>query len=146
MKLIFLILLVGALSTVQSFGFSVLGVKPDLALSALIAVSFFVENIWQGFLIIALSALILKFSPGFENGIFVLSLIGCGATLVKKYHPWRYFFGNLILIVLTTSIFYLVLVPNLIFSALFFHELVFNLIAGAIIFAFLSFLWQNKIT
>lgn len=146
MRLIFLILLVGALSLVQSFGFSVFNVKPNLALSALIAVSFFVENIWQGFLLIALSALILKFSPGFEKGIFVLSLIGCGAVLVKRYHPWRYFFGNLILIVLATCVFYLVLAPNLINSILFLQELIFNVLAGVIIFAFLSFLWQNKIT
>lgn len=146
MKLFIFICLTGLLSFAQAFGFSVFGVKPNLALSALIAISFFVENIWQGFLLAALAGLILKFSPGFDSGILILFLIGAAAMFVRKYHPWHYFFGNLISIALATFVFYVILAENLIGSVVFLKELAFNLIAGMVIFAFLSILWQNKIT
>jgi hypothetical protein len=139
MKLFFLILIIGLAAFLQSFGFSILGVKPDLALAAVITASFFIENILQGFLLVALAALILKFSPGFEPEIAVLSLIGVVAVIVKKYLPWHYFFGNLILIAGGTLVFYAFLAPNLIISFIFLEELVLNLAAGSIIFAFLSF-------
>jgi len=136
--------LVIVLSGLQVFGFSVFGIKPNLALAVIITASFFVENIWQGFLLVALAGLILKFAPGFENEILTLSLIGAGAILIRKYLPWHYFFSNLILIGLGTLIFYVILASNLITSIIFFEELAFNIIVGIIIFAFLSSLWDNK--
>jgi len=138
------ILLVGALSFLQAFGFSVFGVKPNLALAVLIAISFFIANLWEGFLLVLLAALILKFAPGFEKGILTFSLIAAAGLIVKKYLPWRYFLSNLILIGIGTFIFYLFLNPNLIISVIFLKEIVLNLVAGIIIFAFLSFLWENK--
>lgn len=144
MRLLSLILLICLLSFIQSLGFSISGVKPDLALVGVIAVSFFVSNLWEGFLLVALAALILKFSPGFESEILTLSLIGAGALMIKKYLPWHYFFSNLILITVGTFIFYLFLAANLIPTIIFFKELILNLIAGTLIFALLSFLWQNK--
>lgn len=139
-----LLFLITLLSGLQILGFSVFDIKPNLVLSVIITISFFVENIWQGFLLMALAGLILKFTPGFESEILVLSLIGAGAILIKKYLPWHYFFSNLILIGLGTLIFYVILALNLITSIIFFEELVFNIIAGMIIFAFLSLLWDNK--
>lgn len=143
-KLIFLILIIGLLAILQSFSFSVFSIKPDLILAAIIVASFFVENIWQGFLLVAISAFLLKFSPGFEKEILILSLIGTGVIIIKKYLPWHYFFSNLILIGLGTLIFYVILASNLIISIIFFEELTFNIIVGMIIFAFLSLLWDNK--
>ncbi len=102
------------------------------------------ENIWQGFLLVALASFILKFSPGFENELLLFSLIGFGAIVIKKYHPWHYFLSNLISVALATLIFYIFLGINLIISAVFLNELVLNLIAGTLIFAFLSLLWDNK--
>jgi len=144
MRLFFLIFLVAALSSVQGFGFYIFNVKPNLALSAIIAASFFIESIWQGFLLIVLSAFIFKFSPGFDNGILVFSLVAVAAIIVKKYLPWRYFFGNLILTGFGTLFFYIFLASGLIGSVVFFEELVLNMAFGTLIFAFLSLLWQNK--
>jgi len=140
--LLFLVIL---LSGLQVFGFSIFGIRPNLALAIIITASFFVENIWQGFLLVVLMTLILKFSPGFESEILALSLIGVGAVLIKKYLPWHYFFSNLILVGLGTLIFYVILASSLITSVIFFEELAFNIIAGMIIFAFLSLLWDNKL-
>jgi len=143
-KFLVLLFLVILLSGLQVFSFSVFGIKPNLALAVVISASFFVGSIWQGFLLVALAALILKFAPGFEKEILVLSLIGAGAVLIKKRLPWHYFFSNLILIGLGTSIFYVILASNLIASIIFFEELAFNMAVGMIIFAFLSLLWDNK--
>jgi hypothetical protein len=144
-KLFFLILIIGLLTLLQSFGFSIFGAKPNLALASVITASFFVANFWQGFLLIASAALILKFAPGFEKEILIFSLIGAGAVITKDRLPWHQFLGNLTLIAFGTLIFYVVLAPNLIFSLLFLKELSLNLILGTLIFAFFNFLWQNKI-
>jgi len=144
LKLFLIVLLVGLLTFLQAFGFSLFGTKPNLALAAVIAASFFVANLWEGFLLVVLAALILKFAPGFESEILIFSLIGAGAVLIKKYLPWHYFFGNLILIILGTFIFYLFLSANLILTTIFLKELILNLIAGTLMFALLNFLWHNK--
>lgn len=144
LKLFILALLIILLTGLQSFGFFVFSIKPNLALVSVIAASFFVANLWEGFLLVVLAALILKFAPGFEREILIFSLIGAGAILVKKYLPWHYFFSNLILIILGTFIFYLFLAANLILTTIFLKELVLNLIAGTLIFALLNFLWQNR--
>ncbi len=138
MKLFTLVLLVGLLTFFQVLGFSVFGVKPNLALAVVIAASFFIASFWEGFLLVALAALILKFSPGFTPEILVFVLIGVSALIVKNYLPWRNFLNNLFLVVAGTFIFYLILSPNLILSAIFAKELFLNLIAGISIFAFLK--------
>ena len=143
-RFLILLFLITLLSGLQVLGFCIFGIKPNLVLSVIITISFFVENIWEGFLLVALAGLILKFAPGFESEILVLSLIGAGAILTKKYLPWHYFFSNLILIGLGTLIFYVILASNLITSIIFFEELAFNIIVGMIIFAFSSLLWDNK--
>lgn len=138
MRLLFLILLVGLLTFFQVFGFSVFGVEPNLALAVVVASSFFIASFWEGFLLVALAALILKFSPGFAMEILVFALVGVGALIVKNYLPWRNFLNNLFLVVAGTFVFYLILSPNLILSAIFAKELFLNLVAGISIFALLK--------
>ncbi len=145
-RLFFLVLLVSLLALLQSLGFSLLGIKPDLALLAVIAASFFVEDLLEGLFLVALSALILKFSPGFGKEILLFSLIGAASVITRIYLPWRHFIVNLILIAAGTLTFYLVLAPNLILGGMFLKELTLNLSFGALIFALFSALWQNKET
>ncbi len=143
-RLLLLILLIGLLSFCQAFGFLIFDVKPNLALVAVITASFFVANIWEEILLVALAALILKFAPGLEREILFFSLIGVAAAIIKNYLPWRYLLSNLVLIALATLIFYLLLAPNLILSSIFLKELLLNITVGIIAFAFLSVVWQNK--
>jgi len=138
MKFFTLILLVGLLTFFQVLGFSVFGVKPNLALAVVIAASFFIASFWEGFLLVVLAALILKFSPGFAMEILVFALIGVGAIIIKNYLPWRNFLNNLFLVVAGAFIFYLILSPNLILSAIFAKELFLNAVAGISIFALLK--------
>lgn len=145
-RLFFLVLLVSLLALLQSLGFSLLGIKPDLALLAVIAASFFVEDLLEGLFLVALSALILKFSPDLGKEILIFSLIGAASVITRIYLPWRHFIVNLTLIAAGTFIFYLVLSPNLILGTIFLKELTLNLVFGALIFALFSALWQNKET
>lgn len=139
-----LILLVGLLTLLQAFGFSLFNIKPNLALLVIIAASFFLNNFWERFLLVALAVLILKFSPGFTKEILFFFLIGATAVMVKDYLPWNTFLSNLILITLATFIFYLLLAPSLILSNIFIKELFLNLILGSLIFALFKNLWQNR--
>ncbi len=142
-KLVFLILIIGLLTLLQSFGFSILSIKPNIALVAIIAVSFFTANLWHRIFLVVLSAIILKFAPGFEKEILTFCLIGVTLAVAKDYLPWHHFLNNLFLVAAGTIIFYLILAPNLILSVIFLEELFLNLVFGALFFALLGYLWQN---
>jgi len=134
LKLFFLILAVGSLTFCQALGFSILSIKPNIALVAIITVSFFATNLWHRIFLVVLSAMILKFAPGFEKEM----------VISRDYLPWHHFLNNLFLVAVGTLVFYLLLAPNLILSAVFLAELFLNLVFGVLIFALLKYLWQNK--
>lgn len=144
MKFFSLVLSVGILSVIQSYGFSVFGVVPNLALTAVVASSFFAADFFEGIFLVLLSALVLKFGSGFETGILTFTLIGAIVVVTAKFIPWRYFAGNLIAIVIAVLIFYAFLNPGLILSLVFAKELFLDIVASSLIFAFLYFLWQDK--
>ncbi len=143
-RLIPLILVVGLLVFLQSWGFSIFGIKPNLALISIIATSFFTIDLLEGLLLVLLAALILKFSPGFEKEILFFSLIGLGAIIIKNYLPWHYYLNNIFLIILGTFIFYLLLAHNLILSSVFLKEVLLNLIFGIVLFVFLNGLVEKS--
>lgn len=143
LKLSVFIFLIGLLSFLQAFGFSIFDIKPNLALVGIIAASFFIANIYEGLLLTALAALILKFAPGFEKEILLFFLIGIGIIIIRNYLPWHNFLNVFILIISSTIIFYLI-APNLIFTMIFLKELIMNLFFGFLIFAFLNYLCQNR--
>lgn len=144
MKFFSLVLSVGILSLIQSYGFSIFGVVPNLALMAVVAVSFFAANFFEGIFLVLLSALILKFGSGVESGILTFTLIGLAVAIVAKFIPWRYFAGNLIAAIAAILIFYAFLNPGLILSLVFVKELFLDIVASSLLFAFLFFLWQDK--
>ncbi|MFA5098978.1 MAG: hypothetical protein WC461_02035 [Candidatus Paceibacterota bacterium] len=143
MKFFYLVLSVGILSIIQSYGFSVFGIVPNLALVAVVASSFFTANFIEGIFLVLLSTAILKFGSGVDLGILTFALIGLIAVIIAKFIPWRYFAGNLIAIIITVLIFYAFLNPGLILSLVFIKELFLNVVVSSLLFAFLSFLWQD---
>ena len=136
-RLFFLILLVAVLTLVQSFNFSILGVKPNLSLIAVIAASFFIIDIWEGFLLTAISAFLLKFSPVLTRELIVFIGIAFVVVILRNYLPWRRFLNNLILVALATFAFYVFTAGDFLYSVLFWKELFFNLLFGGLIFALL---------
>ncbi len=144
MKFFSLVLSVGILSIIQSYGFSVFGVVPNLALAAVVTASFFAANFFEGIFLVLLSTLILKFGPGLESGILTFALIGMAVVVSAKFIPWRYFAGNSIAIVIAVLLFYAFLNPELILSLVFIKELFLDIVFSSLLFAFLYFLWQDK--
>ena len=142
-RFLILILLVGLLTLFQTLGFSIFGVKPNLALTAVVVASFFVVNIREGLVLILSAALLLKFNAVFNLDILIFSLIGTAALIFKKYLIWQPLINCLILIGLATSGFYLFLSPSLIISGIFLQEIIYNIILGIFVFAFIR--WLKKI-
>ena len=143
MRLFFLIFLTVFFSFVQTMGFSMFGVKPNLALVAVIVASFFVKNIWEALLLVILSATMLKFKPVFGQEIIIFSLIGAAAIFLKRRLIWQPLINCLVLIATATVLFYIFLSPSLILSTIFLKEIIYNLILGVLIFYPLS--WLKKI-
>ena len=119
-------------------GISFLGVKPNYALAAIIAVLFFTDDILESIFLIAVSAAVLKFSPAAGKDILIYSVICIAAVFIKKYLPWRNFVGNLILISFSTILFYVFLFFREINSVIFLKEIVYNIVVGSLVFLILS--------
>ncbi len=119
-------------------GISFLGVKPNFALAAVIAILFFTDDALESIFLIAVSAMVLKFSPAAGKDILIYSIICIAAVFVKKYLPWRNFLGNLILISFSTALFYVFLFFREIGSVIFIKEIVYNIAVSSFIFLILS--------
>lgn len=137
-KNLILFLIIICFSFLQTVDFSIFGVKPNLALVAVIAAAFFISDVWEGIFLTAIAVLILKFSPGFNVEILIFSLIAVASVIVKKYLPWHQIINLLFLIIVSTLLFYVFSAPALIISTLFAKELFYNIITGFIIFAALN--------
>lgn len=139
------VLLIVVLSFLQAAGFSIFGVKPNLALMAVIAASFFIADIWEGFLLVLISALILKFGPAVGNkDVLIFSLLGALAVLLRNRLPWQATINFLVLIILGAFCFYLILSPSLFLSSILLKEIVYNVISGMLVFALLLWLKTKK--
>lgn len=133
-----LILFISAFSFIQFLNVSFFGVKPNFAIAAVVAASFFIFDVWEGVFLIALASFILKFSPYLDNEIFIFFIIGILVILTRKYLPWHHLINNLFLTFAYTLIFYLLLFPNLIVSMVFFLEVIYNILIGFAVFLILT--------
>ncbi len=143
-RLIFLFLLIVFLALMQRFGFSILDVRPDIALIGLIASSFWLEDIWEGVSLASLGALILKSNSTLDSGALTFFLIAIIAVIIAKRSPWHSFISAILMFILGTIIFYGVLARELLFSFVFAKELILNVAIGIAIFALLDGLWENE--
>ena len=138
LKLSLLSILVVFFSFLNFLNISFLGVKPNFALAAIIAVLFFAGDIFEGLFLIALSSLILKFSPIAGKDILVYFFVCVAMLLIKKYLPWQNFLGSIVLVSFSTLLFYAFLFSNSIASPVFFKEIAYNIIASSFVFLVLS--------
>jgi len=139
-KLFSLILIIGLLTFVQAFDFSIFNIKPNLALVAIVVASFFIADFWEGTLLVLISTFILKFSPGFNKEILIFFLLGIGFVAIAKHLPWLRWVNNILLIILGTFLFYLFLNADLILSLTFLKEMFLNLSFGALFFGIIHIL------
>lgn len=145
LKFLLLIFVVVFLTYLQAWGFPVLSIKPNLALVSVVVISFFAANLTEGFLLVLVSALILKFAPGFKPEMLEFVLFGFFAVLIGKHLPWHSLLDILLLIGLGTMLSYLFFNRELLLSVVSLKELVLNLAIGIFLFALLDNLWESKI-
>ena len=139
LKVALLTLVIIALSFLQAMGFSLWGVKPNLALVSVITISFFISSLVVQFFMLAFPFSILKDSPVVPKELWIFLFIGAGAILLKKYLPGKPPFNIIFILFIATTAFYALTFPQLIISWIFLKELILNLILGGIIFILFSF-------
>jgi len=138
LRIFFLAVLVVIFSFLNFSGASFLGVKPNFALAAVIAILFFTDDALESIFLIAVSAMVLKFLPAAGKDILIYSIICVAAVFIKKYLPWRNFLGNLILVFSSTVLFYVFLFFKEIGSIIFIKEIVYNMVISGLVFFTLS--------
>jgi len=131
-------ILVAVSAFIQLSGFSLFGVKPNLALAAAIAASIFVPGILEPILFSGIAVLILKFSPAPGTEMAVFFIVVAAAGIAGKYFPWRKPINNLAAVFLSVLAFYAIMEIKFVGSPFFWKELFLNLIFGWAIFYFLS--------
>ncbi len=131
------------LAVLQANGFSLLGVKPNLALVGIAVLAFFIENILLYLFFVVLAGFILKFAPGFQPELLFFLSIGVLIGIIGRYFPWHALFSSLLTIVFGTLLFYLVFAVQLIGSMVFIKEVLLNMAVGTIVFAFFLNIWDN---
>lgn len=131
-------ILVAVSAFIQLSGFSIFGVKPNLALAAAIAASIFIPGILEPILFSGIAALILKFAPAPGMEIAVFFIVVAAAGIAGKHFPWRKPINNFVAIFLSVSAFYAIMEMKFVGSPFFWKEIFLNLIFGGAIFYFLS--------
>ena len=136
-KLIAAILIFVLAGLFQNTGFfSIFGIKPNLLLAALVALSFFVKDILVYSSFILAAVILLFFQSGIMAEQLVLALIGLAAFPVGRRLPGSPLFNNLLMVGAGTILFYLFVAPSFLISAwpAVIGELVYNLLWGFIFF------------
>lgn len=140
-RFILLLVTVFSFSIAQFFNIEIFGVKPNLALAAIIASFFFIKDWWEAIFLAGVSAFVLKFSFQPSKEIAIFFVLAIMLAFLARFLPWNSLINCFVLIIIGTAIFYLCVSGlNLIFSELFFKELVYNLIIGNGLFYFYKLL------
>lgn len=107
-KLISAILLVVMAGLLQNTGFfSLWGIKPDLLLAVMVAVSLFIDSFsWYLFLVV-LSAILVRFQSGFQPELLVFVFLLISIYGARRLLPWRPSVANCFLIACATILFYM---------------------------------------
>jgi hypothetical protein len=140
---VFVIIVLAWLQIWQNFSF--LGIKPNLMLIIALALPFFVQNIFDQFFLVALVLFLVKISPVANQEVIFLTIISVISIFLGRRMPGWYMVNHLFLVLISVFLWYIYFYYKYLFTAIFWEELVLNSISGLLIFAFLQFLWQNKI-
>lgn len=120
--------------------FALAGIRPNLALVALIVLSFFIEDVALYCLLILLASIGLHFSPGLSREIVALALVALAGFFIKERAVWPGISGSAILLACGTfAVYAIVDAPYLYHNftgALL--ESVYNVVLGLILFEIFS--------
>lgn len=112
------------------------GVKPNLLLAALIAIAFFVEDVWLFSFFILLSDILLKVRGFLVPEILVFTLLAMTAAWAAARWHTQPILNNAFLIAIFTVLFYVLTSPSYLVAhfGLLVIELIYNLVIGVIVF------------
>lgn len=117
-RIILAVLLVVAAGLLQNTGlFSVWGVKPNLLLAVMIAVSLFIDSFPWYLLLVVLSVILSRFEAGFRPELLVFSFLLIAAYGVRRLLPWRPSVANCFLVAVSVILFYLLADAPYLFGA-----------------------------
>ena len=119
------------------------GVKPNLILIALVALSFVATKAQQYIVLLMVGLAVMQFRDAPETELLALGILAFAAFVVGRRLPWRWIFNNGILLAVATVAFYLLTQSSFLYT----HgvsvavELLLNVFTGTLLF--LSFAQQR---
>lgn len=139
-----LALLGGAIQ--KTFLFSIYGIRADFTLAFVIPLVFFLDNFFAYFLIVLLSGMFLRFSPGTSKEIAALTFILLLVFWLRHRILWPGFVTCIFLVLLATLGFYLIISPRFLFSrsGVFAIEAAYNISLATIIYGGLSLVRSRR--
>lgn len=143
-RLIWFIILVAVAALLQQIpGFGIGGVRPNLVLIVVLALSFVTRGFLEYLILLAAAAVFIN--PGLKvTGAFLAVVLI--AYFFSKLLPWRALLSYLFLLALSTTGFYLLTAVSFIRKSpsLFFQELFYNLVIGGLFFIILSRFYEKR--
>lgn len=140
-------LLVAAAGFIQNTdALNAFGVKPNLTLVVLVALSFFVPKFYEYLILVLEAVLLLRFETRFEVSLLIFAGLAFVVFWLCEKMPSSNFLNNMILAGTATILFYLI--SDWFFfareTALIFKEAVYNIAIGMIVFSALNLLNYGK--
>ena len=111
-------------------------VKPNLTLVVLIALSFFMTNFFYYLFLVLVAGIFLKFEAAFELNNLIFTFIIFAVYWLERKLPGRPFLNNIMLIAVSTLIFYALADFAFLnsYPLTVFKEVVYNIILGILVF------------
>lgn len=114
--------------------FNLFGIKPNFSLAVLVAIAASGVALHEFLLPALLSAVILKFKPGFDVSALAFAITAFAAFAANRFLPWTRYINNTVLIVGATVFLNILLSPIRITPL----EIVYNVILGTTVLMALS--------
>lgn len=127
-----------ALSFMQAHGFALFGIKPNLALSALIALTLFMPSRHERILAASLAVFVLKSAPSDIVPLLSLLVVFFAVGEAAQFARMNWYAAIPIFSVLGSLMLYLLLTPHLLFSATLLKEAILNTFFAAMLYLSLA--------
>lgn len=135
-NLFWLICLIVVAGLIQSTTFfNIAGIKPNLLLVLLLFSIPLTANSYEYFILLLIAGLVLNLGSGLNGGVVALLITLILAYLIHRHFLWAKYLGSLMLIALSTAVFYVLASPSFIYEHwdVVLGEIAYNLILGSLL-------------
>ena len=114
---------------------NIAGVKPNLILVLLLFFIPLTANFYEYLVLLLVAGSVLNLGGSFNGNVVVLLVALVFAYLIHRRLLWAKYFNNLILIALSTALFYVLSSPSFIYENwdIVLREIIYNLILGSVL-------------